>query len=101
MSAILKKRGWLKRVIEINDHEPPLLITYNGRGHGYESVSIQGDKHVENRKRSMIWFIPKFDLDYQDDHYTVEVKIWPWLAIKSVIVSKNGNVVYREGKTSL
>jgi len=98
MEAVLKKRGWLKRIVEINDGNKTLLLTYNGRGSGCESASIQGDILVEKSKASLTWFVPEFDLTYKEDKYLVEVKVWPWLALRSIMIKKNGNLIYSEGK---
>lgn len=98
MGVTVKERGWLKRVIEITDRDETIVLTYNGCGSGYELVSIQGDGYVEDRRSSLVWFISRFDLSYKNSQYVVDMKIWPWLTIKSMVVKKDGDVIYREGK---
>ena len=94
MESVLKEKKWLKRVIEVTDENGVELLTYSGRGIGTEKIKV-GD--LESKGQSELgWFVPKFELT-GNSKYKVEVRIWPWLTIRSLTVERNGKIIYSEG----
>lgn len=96
MTAELIKKGWLKRAIRTNNSENEYLITYNGRGFGSECVTVNDDECTRYSVKS--WFVPSFELANSLRTFRVEVRIWPWLAIRSLYVYLNDDLLYKEGK---
>jgi hypothetical protein len=94
MNSMLKSRSWLKRVIEVPTANGPVLVTYNGRGRGTETVAVENDKIVT---RSRLWFVPRFELVHNNDKFVIQVRVWPWLTIRSLTVQHNDELIYSEG----
>ena len=96
MNTTLKSGGWLKRVIEIPRPGTVAVLTYSGRGLGTEKVSIEDTESVGIS--AFGWFVPRFKLNYENDNYIIEIRVWPWLTLRSMTVEKNGKIIYSEGK---
>lgn len=93
--ARLVGRGWLRRAIEVALPGGPYLVEYNGRGMGYESVMVDG---VETRKSSRKWFVPRFEFRLGACAADLEVHVWPWLAVRSLVLRIEDRIVYAEGE---
>ncbi len=96
MTAIIKKKSWLKSVIEISEGNKQITLTYNGRGIGYETVSIQGEEYTEQKAVAILWFVPKFELEYEEQKYLIQIDVSFRLTIKSLLIQRNGRVIYCE-----
>lgn len=95
MEAKLLARHWLKRVIEFTDGDSVSRLVYSGRGIGSEKVVVDG---IESTDRSAVcWFVPRFEIRRGEDVYVFQVRVWPWLALRSLTIEKNGVQIYAEG----
>jgi hypothetical protein len=94
MSARLIRRGWLIRGIEISMSDGVHFVEYNGWGFGYEKVAVDG---TVIRKRSWYWFVPHFEFKVGGYPSSVEVRVWPWCSLRSLVLRVGGQVVYAEG----
>jgi hypothetical protein len=61
---------------------------------GYEQVSVRPG--TVTRKVSLIWFVPHFDFDVGGRPATINVSVWPWLAIRSFLLRVDGSLMYVE-----
>jgi len=95
MEAKLLSRQWLKRVIEVTDGDKVTTLVYSGRGIGSEKVSVDGAETTD--RSELLWFVPRFVVASGDDEYTFQVRVWPWLALRSLKIEKNGAQIYAEG----
>ena len=93
MDNQLIAKGWLKREIKIPDCEE--AITYSGRGFGTEKVSIGINEFPSQSEYG--WFVPEFDFKHNGIHYNVQVRVWPWVALRSLEVYQNERLIYSEG----
>ncbi len=69
------------------------VVEYDGRGIGYEQVSVDG---VVIRG-SHYWFVPRFEFKVGGLAGTVEIRVWPWLTLRSLILRLGDIVIYAEG----
>ncbi len=94
--ARLIDRGWLRRVIQISLPDGVHYLAYSGQGMGYEQISVDG---LVIRKTSTLWFVPRFDFKLGGWPGIVEVRVWPWLTLRSLVVRLGDEIVYVEGLT--
>ena len=97
MLAEVVRAGWLKRGLAFPLPDGPHLVEYDGTGLGSERVIVDG---VEHRRRSWYWFVPRFEFDVGRWRGVFEVRVWPWLAVRSLVLSVEGRVIYEEGRIS-
>lgn len=96
MNARLVKSAWLLRRIEVVAPDGRrYLVEYNGRGAGYESVRVNGSEVC--RDRSQFWFVPRFCFRLGVTPAVVAVRVWPWLALRSVYLWVDGALLCAEG----
>ena len=94
MLARLIRRGWLYRCIEVDLPDGPHVVEYNGRGIGSEKVVIDGRTI---RRTSHLWFVPRFYFTLGGRPSVVEVRVWPWLGLESLVLRVDDKVIYAEG----
>lgn len=97
-SAHLIERTFLKRVFEVSlddSEQRPFTVVYQGRGFGNESVLVDGA--VAARYGSYLWFVPHLPFRIGGRDAEIDVRVWPWLAIRSFRLSIDGDVLYMEG----
>jgi hypothetical protein len=94
MSARLIYRGWLRRAIEVPLPDGPHVVAYDGTGIGFERVLVDG---VVIRKTSFYWFVPRFEFKLGGWPAVVEVRVWPWLLLRSLVLRVGDSVIYAEG----
>jgi hypothetical protein len=94
ISARLIGQGWLRRMIEVSLPDGPHLLEYYGAGLGYEQVSADG---LVIRKASLIWFVPRFEFKLGGWPAVLEIRVWPWFTVRSLVVRVGDWVVYAEG----
>jgi hypothetical protein len=94
MLTRLIRRGWLYRCIEVDLPDGPHMVEYNGRGLGYEKVVIDG---YTIRRPSHLWFVPLFSFALGGRSWVVEIRVWPWLGLRSLVLRVNDKVIYAEG----
>lgn len=95
METKLLSRQWLKRVIEITEGETVTMLVYSGRGIGSEKVAVNGAETTDRSR--LLWFVPRFEIASGEDKYVFQVRVWPWLALRSLTIEKNGAQIYAEG----
>lgn len=95
MQVKLVDRKWLKRIIEIDDGDSVTTLVYSGRGIGSEKVIVDGDETTD--RSELLWFVPRFAVTRGDDEYVFQVRVWPWLTLRSLKIEKNGVQIYAEG----
>jgi hypothetical protein len=93
MSARLIRSGWLLRGIEVAMPDGIHFVEYDGRGFGYEQVTVDG---LVIRK-SWYWFVPRFEFKLGGYPGSVEVRVWPWLLLRSLVLRVGDRVLYAEG----
>jgi hypothetical protein len=94
MSARLIYRSWLRRAIKVSLPDGPHVVAYDGTGMGFERVSVDG---VVIRKSSFCWFVPRFEFKLGGWPAVVEVRVWPWLLLRSLVLRVGDSIVYAEG----
>jgi hypothetical protein len=94
VSVTLEEKSWLYRAFEVVTTGGVYRVTYNGRGLGYESVTV--NEEVAARQVSVMWFVPEFCFSIGSTQAIVKVKVWPWLAIRSFELIIDGESVYSE-----
>jgi hypothetical protein len=90
-------RGWLLRGIEVTMPDGVHYVEYDGRYVGYEQVTVDGSLI---RTKSWLWFVPRFDFKLGGQPSAVEVRVWPWLLLRSLVLQVGNYVVYAEGSGS-
>jgi hypothetical protein len=93
-TARLDEKGWLYRAIEVTTPEGAYRVTYNGRGLGHESVTVNGE--FAAGRVSAMWFIPEFSFSVGSIPALLKVKVWPWFAIRSLELIIDGQSLYSE-----
>ena len=93
MDSKLIDKGWLKRRINLANHNE--VIEYSGRGLGTEKVSAGENEFVTQSE--FCWFAPEFNFDLDGKSYSVKVRVWPWVSLRSLEVYVNARLEYSEG----
>src|SRR5690242_6273597 len=94
MQVTLLRSSWLKRTLRLVTHERTYEIVYSGRGLGFESVYVNG---CLAERGSGFWFVPLFVFPLGNQIGAVEVRVWPWLTIRSFHLLVEDEEVYKEG----
>jgi hypothetical protein len=95
MTATLRQKKWLLREWEITTPSGVFVVTYSGRGHGYESVRVDGA--VVAKTKSFAWFVPEFEFRLGDSPALVEVRVWPWFVLRAIRLRVGDEICYSEG----
>jgi hypothetical protein len=85
----------LLREWEVTDGSRFCRLTYDGNGIGYESVLI--DNQTIKKTRSWFWYVPRFDFEVYDMSAVIEVRVWPWLAIRAIRLKISDQILHQEG----
>lgn len=67
---------------------------YNGRGLGYESVSVNGKLMAGQVSR--LWFAPEFSFRLGSRPALIKVIVWLWMAIRSLELIVDDVSIYCE-----
>jgi uncharacterized protein (TIGR02996 family) len=94
MRAYLYEQSWLGAVVHLEAGGQLLAIEYDGRGIGYESVYVNGRLAVETGGH--LWFVPRFEFEHGPLRVAVEVRVWPWLTLRSFRLFVNDKEVTLE-----
>lgn len=94
MLATLVGRSWLHRMVEVEMPDGPHLVEYNSRGAGFEQVTVDGRTI---RRRSSLWYVPRFEFELGGHPSVVDIRVWPWLTLRSFVLRVNEKVIYAEG----
>lgn len=95
MTARLRQKKWLLREWNVTTPTGEYVVTYSGRGHGYESVAVDGV--VVAKTKSVAWFTPTFEFQLGGLPASIEVRVWPWLALRKVRLRIAEETCYKEG----
>jgi hypothetical protein len=94
MKARLREKGWLKRVLDVELDNGVFVVEYSGVGVGYEAVWVNGREVA--RPTSWLWFVPRIEFALGMLPAAVEVRVWPWLMIRSFRLIVDGIVVFAD-----
>src|SRR5262245_31887393 len=94
MRATMQKGGWVQRLLEVHTDEGWFLVEYDGRG-VFEYVRVNGEEVA--RDTYWYWFAPRFDFRLGRHPAVVEVRMWPWMVIRSFRLTVGDEVLYAEG----
>jgi hypothetical protein len=94
VSSRLIRTGWLRRAVEVTLPDGTHVVDYDGMGIGYEQVSVDG---AVIRECCPYWFVPRFESKLGGHPFVVEVRVWPWLLLRSLVLRVGDQVVYAEG----
>jgi hypothetical protein len=95
MNAKLSRSSRLVREWEFTNGAGLYRLSYDGRGMGYESVVIDG--LVVQKKRSWLWYVPRFDFAIDSLPGVIEVRVGPWFSIRAIRLKISGQVLFEEG----
>ncbi|HRH44867.1 MAG TPA: hypothetical protein PKY82_24730 [Pyrinomonadaceae bacterium] len=90
----LLKKGWLYRKILINTSDNSFIITYFGKGMGYECVFL--DDKIMAKSISVWWYCPQLSFKFGEIDFSVNVRVYPWLTLRKFWIEVNNEVVYSE-----
>ena len=91
----LLETRWLYRRFEVVTPEGQFIVEYDGRGMGYESIRVNGIEAV--RLPSYLWYVPRFEFMIGTIPAILEVRVWIWMAVKSLTLSMASTLLYDEG----
>ena len=94
MNCTLTQNMWLYRALEIQTDEGLFYIEYVGNEIGKEYVKVNGE--VVAGGKSWLWFIPSFEFAIGSKTACIDVRVWPWLMIKSFTFAIEGVEAYSE-----
>jgi hypothetical protein len=85
---------WLYRALEVKNDEGLFSVEYIGYEFGKEYVKVNGE--VVASGKSLLWFIPLFEFSIGSRQACINVRVWPWLRIKSFRFEIEGIGKYSE-----
>ena len=91
----MSRKSWLFLEWEVSIPAGNFRVTYSGHGYGFESVRV--DDVIVVKTRSVLWYVPKFEFTIGGLPATVEVRVWPWLMLRSIRLRVGDEVFYTEG----
>lgn len=94
MSTRVVRRGRLRRAIEVTLTDGSHVVESDGKGIGFELVSADGSVM---RKTGWHWFVPRFDFKLGGWPSVVELRVWPWLSLRSLVLRVDDRILYAEG----
>lgn len=95
MKAKLCRKSWLFREWEVSTPAGDFCVSYDGRGHGFEAVLVDGVTAVKTR--SVLWYVPRFDFTVGGLPAMIEVRVWPWLTLRAIRLIVGNEICYTEG----
>jgi hypothetical protein len=94
VTATLQQRSWLKRVLKVTTPEGIFTVEYNGRGIGFETVYVNGVNAI--RRRSGLWFVPRFEFFLGSYAAELEVHVSLWLTITELRLWVEKGLIYQD-----
>jgi hypothetical protein len=88
--------GFLTRVLDVRLDGKSYIVKYEGGGIGYEQIRLNGD--IATWRWSWFWFVPRFEFPLGPTPAAIDVRVWPWLAIRGFQMTVGDRVVYAEGR---
>ncbi len=92
-------KSWLYRALDVETNEGRFKVVYSGLGIGGEKVLVDGYEasRIKHPTYQIFpWVAPKFDFRIGSFPATIEIRIWPWIELRSVVLKVGGDEVYRE-----
>jgi hypothetical protein len=102
MRATLLSSSWLWRKLRVELPEADFQVVYSAWGMGHETVYVDDEiaERVSNMSLNPVRFVPVFVFPIGRRLGTVEVRVWPWLTMRSFHLIVDGEVLYGEGQRS-
>ncbi len=94
--ANLIEKKWLWRSFHVVTNDGVFEVVYNGKGTGYEEVTVNGE--VACRLPSLVWYVPKFDFNIGGANAQINVKVSSLLQINSFSLSVGETEIYSENE---
>jgi len=95
MSYRVTESRWLYRRIEIELEDSDLELVYSSLSVGSERIMV--NRNVCEIVSNGAWYIPYFDIEVEGKYIEVEARVWPWISLRSLLVTVDGIPVYSEG----
>ena len=92
--ANLIEKKWLWRSFHVVTGDGVYEVAYNGKGTGYEEVSVDGE--VVCRLQSLLWYQPQFDFTIGGADAQINVKVSALLQIVEFKLIVGGAEIYSE-----
>jgi hypothetical protein len=89
------RKGWLYRALDIMTPRGVRRVEYVAHPRRYEEVLVDGASAC--RHWSFLWYAPRFEFTIDNAVCVVEVRVWPWWALRAVRLTVNGSITYSEG----
>jgi hypothetical protein len=96
MMATLLDYGWLRRVLLVVTAEGSFRVEYNGRAMNNPTILVDDRKIVEGCSGGI--YDPRIIFALGKNLAAIEVRLWPWLTIRSFHLLVEENLVYAEGE---
>jgi hypothetical protein len=94
ITARVRHRSWLWRVLDVVTPQGNYIVEYNGRGIGIETVYVNVE--LAARRTSFLWFVPSFRFQLGEYVAVLDVRVWPWLTLREMSLRIEGGLVYDE-----
>mgnify|MGYP000235112444 CR=1 FL=1 len=95
MNYRVTESKWLYRRVEIELEDSDLELVYSSLSVGSERIMV--NRNVCEIVSDGAWYIPYFDIEVDGKHIEVEARVWPWISLRSLLVTVDGELVYSEG----
>ncbi len=92
--ANLIEKKWLWRGFHVVTNEGVYEVIYNGKGTGYEEVTVNGE--VACRLQSLMWYQPRFDFAVGSVNAQINVKVSGLMQIISFNLIVGDAEIYSE-----
>jgi hypothetical protein len=92
--AVAVERSWLARKFHVLTPQGGYAVDYDVSGI-VESVHVDGKRVASNWTN--FWFAPRFEFRLGSYPAEIEVRVWPWFAMRWFSLRVGGRVVYEEG----
>ena len=92
--ANLIEKKWLWRSFHVVTGGGVYEVVYNGKGTGYEEVTVDGE--VACRLQSLLWYQPQFDFAVGGANAQINVKVSGLLQIVEFNLIVGGAEIYSE-----
>lgn len=98
-SAILNRASWLRRTLTVHLPDGEHQLEYSSRNLVQERIVVNGRVEIQTRISS--WFRPIFRFFIGSQPAVVEVRVAPWLTLRSFHLLVGGRVLYCDHRRDL
>lgn len=92
--ANLIEKKWLWRSFHVVTGDGVFEVAYNGKGTGYEEVTVNGE--IACRMQSLLWYEPQFDFKIGNANAQINVKVSALMQIISFNLIVGDAEIYSE-----